>query len=88
MTIVFNGGSELALAASEANDPWSAETLHVLMGQKGATDLIMQKAPGVIIKDVPDKLGKNYAPWMLYGLKTFNNNKDKLVDVKIDGSAL
>jgi hypothetical protein len=64
------------------------ETLHLLFGQKGATNLVMQKSPNVVIKDVPDKLGKNYAPWMLYGLKTFNNDKDKLVDVKIDGSAL
>jgi len=88
MTIVFHGGSEVALAASEAADVWSVETLHVLMGQKGATNLVMQKSPSVVIKDVQDKLGKNYAPWMLYGLKTFNNDKDKLVDVKIDGSAL
>lgn len=88
MTIVFHGGSEAALSASEAADPWSVETLHLLFGQKGATNLVMQKAPGVVIKDVSDKLGKNYAPWMLYGLKTFNNDKDKLVDVKIDGSAL
>ena len=88
MTIVFKGGSELVVATSEAADPWSAETLHLLFGQKGATNLVMQKSPSIVIKDVSDKLGKNYAPWMLYGKKTFNNDKDKLVDVKIDGSAL
>jgi hypothetical protein len=87
MTIVFQGGSEVALASLQASE-WSAETLHLLMGKKGATNLVMQKAPSVTIKEVPDKLGKNYAPWMLYGLKTFNNDKDLLVDVKIDGSVL
>jgi len=88
MTIVFKGGSELALATSEAGDPWSVEKLHCLFGQKGATDLVMQKAPSIEFKEVPDKLGKNIVPWMLYGKKTFNNYKDKLLDVVIDGSVL
>jgi len=86
--LVFNGGSELVVSASEAADLWSEEILHCLFGQKKATDLVMEKAPSVAIKDVSDKLGKNFAPWMLYGIKTFTNAKDKLVDVKIDGTKI
>jgi len=68
MTIVFAGGSECALSALEAADPWSVEKLHCLAGQKGATSLVMQKAPSIEFKDVPTKLGKNVVPWMIYGL--------------------
>lgn len=87
MTLEAIGSGELVLSASdEDNDPWSLEVLHCLFGQKGATHLVVQKEPKMVIKDVPDKLGKNFAPWTLFGIKTFNNNTDKLVDVRIDSS--
>jgi hypothetical protein len=88
LTIAFEGGGEATLAASEAADPWSVETAHLMFGQKGAVDLVIQKAPTVVFKEVPDKLGKNVLPWTLYGLKTFDEGDAMLVDVKIDGSAL
>lgn len=88
MSFVWKGGSEVALSGSEVADVWSLETLHCLFGRKEAIDLVMQKAPKIEFKDVPDKLGKNVLPWMLYGKKTFNNYKDELVDVQIDGSLI
>ena len=88
MTIKFKGAGEIVLAALEAADLWSVEIEHLLMGRKGATRLIEQKTPNMEIKEVPDKLGKNYVPWTLFGLKTWNNNEDLLVDVHIDGTKL
>lgn len=88
MTIAFAGGGEVSLASSEAADPWSVETAHLMFGQKGAVDLVVQKAPTVVFKEVPDQLGKNVLPWTLYGLKTFDEGDAALVDVKIDGSVL
>lgn len=87
MTIAFEGGGEVVLAASETADPWSVEIAHMMFGQKGAVDVVVQKSPTVVFKEVPDKLGKNVLPWMLYGLKTFDEGDAMLVDVKIDGSA-
>jgi hypothetical protein len=87
LTITFPGGGELE-GGGTAEGTWSSEILHLLFGRKGATALVMQKEPSMEIKEVPDKLGKNFAPWMLYGLKTWNNNKDLLVDGRILATAL
>jgi len=86
--ITMQGAGEVAVAASEAADLWSAETVHLMFGVKGAVDMVVQKEPGVEFKEVQDKLGKNVLPWVLYGKKTFAEGKDQLVDVKIDGAEL
>lgn len=87
MTIVFKGGGEVAYTTSEAADVWSAETIHCLFGKKGATDLVMQKAPNIKVKDVEDKLGVNVLAYTLFGIKTFDVGDAQLVDVKIDSSS-
>jgi hypothetical protein len=87
MSLVGPGLGE-TVGGGTAQGTWSAEIVHLLFGQKGATALVMQKEPSVEIKDVSDKLGKNFAPWMLYGLKTWNNNKDMLVDGRILATSL
>lgn len=84
VTIAFQGGGEVDVAASEAADVWSATTAHIMAGQKGAVDVVVQKAPSVEFKEVPDKLGKNVLPWMLYGIKTFDEGDAALVDIKLD----
>lgn len=68
-----------------AADIWTAalQIQHALFGIKGAIEVVIQKAPNVEIKDVPDKIGKNVVPWTLYGLKTFTEGKARLVDVKV-----
>ena len=85
LTLVAYG--DIVVAASEANDPWSVQTQHSLFGIKGATDLVVQKTPNVVFKEDPDRLGKNVFSWMMYGKKTFNNQKDALVDVNILASS-
>lgn len=87
LTITFPGGGEI-VGGGTAQGTWSSEIVHCLFGKKGATALVMQKEPSMEIKEVQDKLGKNFAPWMLYGLKTWNNNKDLLVDVRILATSL
>src|SRR3990167_2110278 len=72
-----------------AADVWTAakQIQHNLFGQKGATDIVIQKRPNVEIKEVPDKLGKNILCWTLYGLKTFDEGDAKLVDVRVRSDA-
>jgi len=89
VTIVGKGQSFIQVSSpnftASATDGFTAalQVQHQLFGSKGATDIVIQARPKVEFKDVPDKLGKNCLPWTLYGYKTFNEGKAKLVDVLI-----
>jgi len=52
-------------------------------GKAKSIHLVMQKAPGVEIKEEPKKLGRNFITWALYGLKTFNKNSRRFLKVYI-----
>lgn len=56
---------------------------HCLFGKKGSIDLALQVKPKVEIKEISDKLGRNFLIWTVYGVKTFTKKADGLVDVKI-----
>ena len=84
LTIVAYG--DIIVASSDSNDPWSAQIQHILMGQKGATDLVLQKAPSVEFRMAEKRLGRYVYPWMLYGKKTFADMADALVDVVTNAS--
>ena len=92
-TLVLKGEGKSFIVVSETftngTDTWTAnlQVQHNLFGQKGAIDLVIQKRPNVEFKEVPDKLGRNVAPWTLYGLKTFNDAKNEFVDVKVRSDA-
>lgn len=70
---------------ASTTDGWVAakQIAHCVFGIKGAIDVVVQARPTTEIKDVPDKIGKNILPWILYGKKTFTEGKAKLVDVQI-----
>lgn len=75
----------VAEGATPADCVWTAATQiqHNLFGKKGAIDVVIQAQPKLEVKEVPDKLGKNFLPYTLYGLKTFTEGAKKLVDVRI-----
>lgn len=79
------GGGEVSVAASEAADVWSLQTVHCLFGQKGAIDLVLQMTPSIGFNQAPLRLpGSGYlVASCLYGKKTFTREKDALVDVRI-----
>jgi len=82
VTIV--GYGDIVVATSDSDDPWSAETQYPLFGIKGAINMVVQKSPNVVFKEVSNMLGKNVFVWNLYGLKTFEEDKDALVYAKIN----
>lgn len=86
VSIVIEGGGEVTVAASAAADVWSATTAHLMFGKKKCVDLVIQKEPNVVFKDVQDKLGRNVLPWTLYGLKTFVEGAQMMVNVQLDAS--
>jgi hypothetical protein len=81
-------GGEVTLATSDSNDPWSAQVLHALAGQKGATRLALQRTPQVGFNQEPKRLpgSGNLVVWDIYGFKTWQRNTEKLVDINIDAS--
>jgi len=87
ITIVGYGDISVSETMGESANVWSAQEQHILMGMRGATDLVVQKTPSVEFRVAEKRLGRYVYPWMLYGKKTFADMKDALVDVVLDASA-
>ena len=87
MDVQVRGVANLVVSETltAAADVWSSarQIQHQLFGKKGATDIVIQKAPNVEIKDDPDRIGKNIVPWTLFGVKTFDYGDAMLVDVNV-----
>lgn len=72
---------------TDGTDAWTSEVSHQMFGQKGAVDLVMQKEIGIKISDIPKQHGVYVKPRALYGLNTFTEGADALVDVQINSAA-
>lgn len=83
----FVGYGDIVVSASESADVWSAETQYPLFGVKGSINMVVQQAPNVEFRMVQDKLGRNVFVWCLYGLKTFEEDKDALVYATVNTHA-
>lgn len=90
--IVAKGVGNLVLSEtlSDGTDTWTPalEMQHNLFGAMNAIDVVIQKEINVKFKDVSNKLGQNIVPWELYGIKTFLEGRQGLVDVKTRTDAL
>ena len=87
LTVVAKGVGVLNVSETltAAADIWTTtkQVQHNLFGRKGATTLVMQAEPSVKIREVQDKLGKNILNGVLFGVKTYADGADELVDVQI-----
>jgi hypothetical protein len=88
LTVVAKGYGHVVVSETftAAGNVWSSQISHQMFGQKGAIDMVMQKEVGVEISDIPKQFGKYIKPRALYGLKTFTEGADALVDVRVDSS--
>lgn len=91
MTIVAKGYGYVVVSETltAAADIWTAalQISNHMFGQKGAVDMVLQDAVKVAISDIPKQFGKYIKPRVLYGLKSFTEGKDALVNVKIQSSS-
>ena len=89
ITVYHKGQSYLTVAGSDATDVWSKKIQHNLAGRKGAIDVVIQKEPNVDMASTVSagKSGMNILPMAIFGVKTFNQGKNEIVDVKISSSA-
>lgn len=72
-----------------AADIWTAATQlqHCLFGQGTPIDVVIQKQPNTLVKERDGYIGKDIVSYTVYGVKTFAEGKDQMVDVKLNSSA-
>ncbi len=85
MTIVGKGSGRLALAGTltNTNNTWSKNFIHAYFGKEGAIDVVVQKDVKADMRPEPKQPTTNIISRVLYGIKTFNDGKQKFLDVKI-----
>ena len=91
LTVRVRGGSFLTVSGSDATDVWTAakqvQLIHA--GRKNAVDLVVQKNPSVEMDSTVSagKWGMNILAIALFGILTFNQGKNELVEVNIRSDA-
>ncbi len=87
LTVTAKWVGTLSVASSLTNqtDTWTAtaQLQHNLFGVKGNPYLIMQRQPSVTEVEAQDKMWKYFKNAVLYGVKTFHDNAQAMVDVTI-----
>jgi hypothetical protein len=53
-------------------------------GRKGMIDLVMQKAPTLEIRKLPDRLGANFITWTVFGDFVMTKNRSRGLNVAMD----
>lgn len=86
--VYHKGQSYLTVSGSEAADVWSKHTQHNLAGVKKSIDVVVQKEPDVEMDSTVanGKRGMNIMPLTVFGVKTFNQGKKEIVNVKVASS--
>ena len=89
--VFVKGGSTLTLTTSEALDLWSRQVQHCVgMRPKMATDMVAQIDPSVEMQRGVSNGKKGDFALMLsvYGIKTFNQGTNELLNLKIDETVM
>jgi len=91
ITVRAMGVSYMTVSGSDATDVWTpALQLQLLMaGRKKAIDCVVQQYPTVKMAETTSagKIGMNIIPYTLFGVKTFNQGKNEIVQVKVRSDA-
>ncbi len=84
LTIVGKGSGRLVLSETAANFSWDKNMLHCYFGKEGAIDVVIQKDVKADMRPEPKQPTTNIISRVLYGVKTFNDGKQKFLDVLIN----
>lgn len=70
---------------TDATDVWAQATQiqHLLFGQNQGISVVVQKTPKVRAEHRTGYIGDDVITWAAYGSKVFNEDKNRMVDVKI-----
>jgi len=81
--IVAAGRMTLSETLTAVADGFGTQTVLSIAGRMGGIDAVIQTEPSVNIKDVQDKLGKNYLTHTLYGTKMFVEGAQRTVEINL-----
>lgn len=88
MTLTYRGAGGIVVSETftDATDTWTAgkNISHLMFGEKGSVDFVIQKQPTVQIEKAENRLGWKVIPYTMFGKKTFQDGAKKLVRVKVD----
>jgi len=56
---------------------------HLMFGKRGAIDMVVQSAPDMFIRPEPRNRGMNIMGTSLYGIKTFTDGAEQLVQMRV-----
>lgn len=87
LTVRVLGGSFVTVTSSNVSNVWTvAKQVQLLMaGRKKAVDCVVQQYPTVKMAETTSagKIGMNIIPYTLFGVKTFFQGKNELVQVQM-----
>lgn len=86
LTIVGKGSGRLVLSETATNFSWDKNMLHCYFGKEGAIDVVVQKDVKADMRPEPKQPTTNIISRVLYGVKTFNDGKQKFLDVLINAA--
>ena len=91
LTVTYKGAGVLSVSETltDGTDAWTSTSTiqHNVFGIKNkCTTLVMQKSPSVEVERIQKQFGDRIKNGMLYGLKTFNDNANYMVDVRLNAS--
>ena len=88
MTLTYRGAGGIVVSdtLTDTTDTWHTglNINHLMFGEKGAVDFVIQKQPTVQIEKAEARLGFKVIPYTLFGKKTFQDGAKKLVNVKVN----
>jgi len=86
-TLTITGYGDVAIDCSGASNlSVTSNTQHPVFMIRSAIDLVTQKSPSVEFRMAEKRLGRYVYPWMLYGVKLFDDMKDAITYCKVDTS--
>lgn len=86
LTVTAEGHGTPAIAETftDGTDAWTSAIQHLMFGQGRPTDVVVQKSPNVFVKDRSGYIGKDIVNYIVYGKKTFQDGKRRMVDVRLN----
>jgi hypothetical protein len=89
LKVTGKGSITVAETLTPAADVWTSalQVQHLIFGQGKPIDLVLQKAPKMMVRDRDGYIGSDVVNYIVYGTKVFTDGKRRMVDVKVNSSS-
>jgi len=83
LTITGSGRIITSETLTDGSDEFGDQTVSAMAGRMGNIDLVMQKEVRTDRKAEPKRIGFNFLTHTLYGIKTFDEGTERLLDLQL-----